>query len=56
MSLSKHHLFHRLFSLLENGYINGAMNIPLDELRNRLDELSKDETLYVNCQVGLRDT
>ncbi|WP_052330311.1 CoA-disulfide reductase [Virgibacillus sp. MSP4-1] len=39
---------------LEKGYIHGAVNIPLDELRHRLDELPKDETLYVNCQVGLR--
>ncbi|MDE5413475.1 CoA-disulfide reductase [Alkalihalobacterium chitinilyticum] len=39
---------------LEMGYINGAINIPVDELRTRLDELPKDQTIYVNCQVGLR--
>ncbi|MFV8828895.1 CoA-disulfide reductase [Alkalihalobacterium sp. APHAB7] len=39
---------------LEMGYINGAINIPVDELRNRLDELPKEQTIYVNCQVGLR--
>lgn len=38
------------------GHINGAINIPVDELRNRLDEIKvpKDYPIYVNCQVGLR--
>lgn len=36
------------------GYIMGSINIPLNELRERLDELPKNETLYVTCQVGLR--
>lgn len=36
------------------GYIKGAVNVPLDELRDRLDEIPKDRTIYVNCQVGLR--
>ena len=27
---------------------------PLDELRNRLEEIPKDQTVYVSCQVGLR--
>ena len=39
---------------LKLGFIKGAVNIPLDELRNRLDELPKDKPIYVNCQVGLR--
>lgn len=39
---------------LKLGVIKGAVNIPLDELRNHLDELPKDKTIYVNCQVGLR--
>ncbi|WP_187292202.1 CoA-disulfide reductase [Bacillus sp. 1NLA3E] len=38
----------------ENGYISGSANIPLDQLRDRLDELPKDQTIYVSCQVGLR--
>ncbi|MCJ0932530.1 CoA-disulfide reductase [Virgibacillus halodenitrificans] len=38
----------------ENGHITGATSIPLDELRDRLTELPKEETIYVNCQVGLR--
>lgn len=38
------------------GHIEGAVNIELDELRNRIDEIpvSKDTPIYVNCQVGLR--
>ncbi|WP_101847641.1 FAD-dependent oxidoreductase [Zhihengliuella sp. ISTPL4] len=36
-----------------NGAIPGARNIPLDELRHRLDELP-DGPLVVHCQVGLR--
>ncbi|MEC2160864.1 CoA-disulfide reductase [Virgibacillus halodenitrificans] len=38
----------------ENGHITGATSIPLDELRDRLEDLPKEETIYVNCQVGLR--
>lgn len=39
---------------LEQGFIEGSKNIPLDDLRDHLDELSKDKTVYVNCQAGLR--
>ncbi|NSL51515.1 CoA-disulfide reductase [Calidifontibacillus erzurumensis] len=39
---------------LKLGFIKGAVNIPLPELRNRLNELPKDQTIYVYCQVGLR--
>jgi CoA-disulfide reductase len=38
----------------ERGYIEGSINISLNDLRNRLDELPKDQTIYVSCQVGLR--
>lgn len=38
----------------ELGSIEGAINIPLDELRDRLDEIPKDKEVYVTCQVGLR--
>lgn len=37
-----------------DGKIEGSKNIPLDDLRNRLDELPKDETILITCQVGLR--
>ncbi|WP_243385615.1 CoA-disulfide reductase [Bacillus kexueae] len=39
---------------VERGKINGSINIPLDDLRDRLHELPKDEIIYVTCQVGLR--
>lgn len=38
----------------EMGAIPTSINIPLGELRKRLNELPKDETIYVYCQVGLR--
>ena len=34
--------------------IEGARNIPLDELRDRLDEIPQDKPIYVYCAVGLR--
>ncbi|MGF2145342.1 DsrE/DsrF/DrsH-like family protein [Vagococcus fluvialis] len=39
---------------LATGEINGSHLIPLNQLRNRLDELPKDETIYIYCQVGQR--
>ena len=36
------------------GAIPNAVNIPVDELREHLDELPKDRTIYVYCQIGLR--
>jgi NADPH-dependent 2,4-dienoyl-CoA reductase/sulfur reductase-like enzyme/peroxiredoxin family protein/rhodanese-related sulfurtransferase/TusA-related sulfurtransferase len=36
------------------GAIPGAKHIPVDELRDRLDELSRDKEWLVYCQVGLR--
>ncbi len=38
----------------ENGHIDGFINIPLDSLRGRLDELDKSKKVYVTCQIGLR--
>lgn len=36
------------------GSIEGAVNIPLDELRNRLGEIPQDKDIILFCQVGLR--
>ncbi len=36
------------------GTIPGAINIPVDELRNRLPELPKDRPIVVTCAIGLR--
>jgi CoA-disulfide reductase len=38
----------------EFGFIEGSINISLNQLRNRLEDLPKDQTIYVSCQVGLR--
>lgn len=36
------------------GTIEEAVNIPVDELRNRLDEVPRDKPVYIFCAVGLR--
>ena len=36
------------------GHIDGFMNIPVDELRERLEEVEKGKPVYVICQSGLR--
>ena len=36
------------------GHLNGFRNIPLDDLREHLNELERDKPVYVNCQTGLR--
>ncbi|MBP1743731.1 MAG: NAD(FAD)-dependent dehydrogenase [Firmicutes bacterium] len=38
----------------ENGYLEGAVNIPVDDLRSRMGELDKNKTIVVYCQVGIR--
>ncbi len=37
-----------------SGSISGAVNIPIDELRARLDELPKNRSIFVYCEAGLR--
>lgn len=39
---------------LETGSIEKSINIPLDSLRMRLDELDKTKEIWVYCAVGLR--
>ena len=36
------------------GTIEGAKNIPVDELRTRLSEIPQDREIIIFCQVGLR--
>lgn len=38
----------------ENGHVDGAVNIPVDSLRDRLHELDKEKAIIEYCQVGLR--
>lgn len=36
------------------GHFNHAVNIPLSEFRNRLDEIPKDQPVYIHCRSGQR--
>ncbi|MDO4515488.1 MAG: FAD-dependent oxidoreductase, partial [Lachnospiraceae bacterium] len=38
----------------ENGHIEGYVDIPVDDLRDRLNELDINKPVYVMCQSGLR--
>ena len=38
----------------EAGHVAGALNIPLDELRFRLDELPRDVRIHLYCRSGFR--
>lgn len=37
-----------------NGRLKGSINIPLDNLRDRMKEIPKDQPLIVSCHSGLR--
>ena len=37
-----------------NGYIKGSTNIPLSELRERINEIPKDKPVYLHCRTGQR--
>ncbi|AOQ20017.1 pyridine nucleotide-disulfide oxidoreductase [Streptococcus agalactiae] len=39
---------------LATGTIESSHQIPLNQLRHRIEELPKDQTIYVFCQVGHR--
>lgn len=36
------------------GHVEGFVNIPVDELRDRMNEIEKDKPVYIICQSGLR--
>ncbi len=38
----------------KHGHIKGAINIPLSELRERIDEIPKDKPVYLHCRTGQR--
>ncbi len=38
----------------EKGHIKGAINIPLSQLRERINEIPKYETVYLHCRTGQR--
>lgn len=37
-----------------NGHIKDAVNIPLSELRQRINEVPKDKPVYLHCRTGQR--
>jgi rhodanese-related sulfurtransferase len=39
---------------IERGSVPGAINIPVNQLRGRLDELPKNKTINIYCAVGIR--
>lgn len=38
----------------QKGHVKGAVNIPLSELRDRVDEIPKDKIVYLHCRTGQR--
>lgn len=44
----------RTESEYSDGFIRGAVNIPLDDLRDKAGRLPKNRDIIVTCQVGLR--
>ncbi|MPM87544.1 Coenzyme A disulfide reductase [bioreactor metagenome] len=54
--LQKNHVFVdvRMPAEYISGHIDGAVNVPLDTLRARLNEFNKDVPLYLYCQDGHR--
>lgn len=44
----------RTLGEFRRGHFDGAVNIPVDELRERMDEIERGKPLYVNCQSALR--
>ncbi|ABO51470.1 FAD-dependent pyridine nucleotide-disulfide oxidoreductase [Desulforamulus reducens MI-1] len=38
----------------ENGSFEGSIHLPVDNIRQRLDEIPKDKKIIIYCKVGLR--
>ena len=38
----------------DRGHIKGAVNIPMSQFRDRLDEIPKDRPVYAHCRIGQR--
>ena len=38
----------------ETGMVEGAINIPFDEVENNLDKLPKDKTIALYCNTGTK--
>ena len=44
----------RTVAEFSKGIIEGAINIPVDEIRERISEIPKDKNIYIYCEAGLR--
>ena len=44
----------RTVTEVKRGRIDGFINIPLDSLRERINEIPKDNPVYLHCHSGLR--
>lgn len=44
----------RTVTEVRRGKIDGFINIPLDSLRERIEEIPKDKPVYLHCHSGLR--
>ena len=40
----------------DRGHIEGAINIPVDELQDRLEELDRSDDILVYCKSGIRSS
>ncbi len=38
----------------DEGHIKGALNIPLSEFRQRINEIPRDKNVYLHCRTGQR--
>ncbi|MGO4272540.1 rhodanese-like domain-containing protein [Paenibacillus sp. TAF58] len=39
---------------VKQGYIPGALNIPLSQMKQRVGEIQKDDHVYLYCRSGMR--
>ena len=46
----------RTVSEFDSGHVEGAINIPVEELSKRLSELNSNDELLVYCRTGNRST
>ncbi len=40
----------------ESGYIKGSINIPLNQLKERVNEIKDDRETVICCQTGFRSS
>ncbi|WP_338044828.1 rhodanese-like domain-containing protein [Paenibacillus lignilyticus] len=39
---------------IKQGYIPGAINIPLSQMKKRISEIPRDRNVYLYCRSGMR--